>query len=330
MDRMKTTTALGCVGLLAMIAACGKGGDAGPAAGSAAPRVDPMAGAPIHLPTLKEPKGPMGTPHPQTKLTVTLDGKPVAMATALAWRDWNGGFRVTASSVPVSCADVTGDMRSLGETEVTFDVQGGRTLLPDGKEAVQVRSTYFGGSTHQETMPATGSGDGAADQPTTLDVDFAAEDTKGRKLAVKGTLDALGCAAPTHGTPPPMPPPMSATMTIAGVKLPIRGAFLSKIGDWPELKLTTGAETCKSVPYATPGDFEMTLTWFKPAPAVGQIQLGGVRLGQVSADQTFDKAKLVVTPGPAVTGEVTLAGEVKVAGYAVKLEGKVTAVECPK
>ncbi len=318
------------LGVLGLVAACGKGGDAGPAAGSAAPHADSVAGAPIHLPTMTAPTGPTGTPHPQTKLAVTLDGKPVAMATALAWRSWSGGFTLTASSVPVGCADVTGDMRSIGDSEVTFDVQGGRTLLPDGKEAVQVRSTYFGGSTHQETMPATGSGDGAADQPTTLDVDFAAEDTKGRKLTVKGTLDALGCPAPTHGTPPALPPEMPATLTIAGVKLPIRGAFLSKIGDWPELKLTTGREGCKQVPYATPGDFEITLTWFKPAPTVSQIQLGGVRLGQVTADQTFDKAKLVVTPGPPAAGEVTLAGDLKVAGYAVKLDGKVTAVECPK
>ena len=286
--------------------------------------------APTHLPALKGPKGPTGTPHPQTKLTVTLDGKPVAMATALAWRAWGGGFRLTASSVPVGCADVTGDMRALGDGEVTFDLEGARTLQPDGTEALQVRSTYFDGTTHQVSMPAAGSGDGAADQPTTIDVDFAAEDMKGRKLIVKGTVEALGCAAPVHGSPPPLPPELPATMTIAGVKRPIRGAFLSKIGDRPELKLTTGAEGCKQVPFETPGDFAVTLTWFKPLPAVSQIELGGARLGQVMADQTFDKAKLVVKPGPPVAGEVSLAGEVKAAGYTVKLDGKVTVVECAK
>src|SRR5437762_1258056 len=94
---------------------------------------------------LSKPKDrkPSGTPRPQPGLKVTVDGKPVEMATALAWKDRDGGVRVTASSVPVSCADVTGDMRSMYDNEVTFDVTMGMMLQPDGSVHPVVQSTYF-------------------------------------------------------------------------------------------------------------------------------------------------------------------------------------------
>src|SRR5579862_3687104 len=110
---------------------------------------------------------PTGTPRPQSKLTVTYDGKPVAMATALAWRRNDGSYEVTASSVPVGCGEVTGEMRAMYDGEVTFDVIAGANLGPDGKLQPVIRQWSFDASTHADTKLATGTGDGAPGQPTT-------------------------------------------------------------------------------------------------------------------------------------------------------------------
>ena len=327
---MKTRIVLACA---LTVAGCGKSSETTsepPRSGSA----DLLAALPIPKP--RPPKAPTGTPRPQGKLTVTLDGKPVAMATALAWRDWSGTIKITVSSVPVGCDEVTGDMRALHEGEVTFDVELARGLQPDGTLGLQQRSTWFAGSSHQETKPVAGTGDGTPGQPTTVDVDFASEDAGNhagarQQLVVKGTIDAVGCAVPARAGAPPMPPEMPATLDVAGKKLPIRGAFLSQIGDWPELRLTTGSEGCTQVAFAPPGELEITLTWMTAGkPTVGQVTLGGSVIGNIGGDQTFDKAKLVVTPGPPQAGEVTLHGDIKANGYPVKLDGKVTVVACPK
>jgi hypothetical protein len=134
---------------------------------------------------------PSGTPRPQSKLTVTLDGKPLAMATALAWPVPNsrGVIELTVSSVPLSCDDVTGKMRPYFPNETRFQVG-----IKDG----MLVTTGFGnhGQSDPHAVPTTG--DGTPGQPTTADVDFEIdnEETPAHHLTVKGTIDALGCPAP--------------------------------------------------------------------------------------------------------------------------------------
>jgi hypothetical protein len=276
---------------------------------------------------------PTGTPRPQSKLAVTLDGKPVTMQQALAWKDASGEVRVTVSSVPVGCDEVTASMRALHGDEITFDVRFAQLLQPDGKLAPTIRSTYYSGMTSQKDIAATATGDGTAGQPTTLDVEFqttgAAQPT--HELTVKGTIDALGCAAPAPSEPaPPLPPEMPATLEVAGKKLPIRGARLSMVGTWPQLELTTGGESCKHVPHEQESELRITLTWFdKAKPEVSQVSLAGTRIKNVM-DQTYDKKKITVKPTPPLAGEITLKADIKVMEYPVKLDGKVTAVACPK
>jgi hypothetical protein len=277
---------------------------------------------------------PTGTPRPQSKLTVTYDGKPVQMATALAWKRYDGSYEITASSVPVGCGEVTGEMRSLYNNEVTFDVIAGANLGPDGKLQPVIRQWSFDASTHADTKPATGTGDGAPGQSTTLDLDFTekgvAMSGPSHEITVKGTVDALGCDAPPKKAAPPLPPEQPATIEIAGKKLAVRGATYSMVGDWPSLELTTGGETCEHKMYEAASDFRISLTWFKKDdPNVSQVSLGGQLLPN-KMDQTFDKKKLTVKPVPSGPGEVELHGDIKVMDYPVKLDGKVTAVVCPK
>jgi hypothetical protein len=282
---------------------------------------------------LAKDREPTGTPHPQSKLTVSVDGKPVTMATALAWKR-NGQVRITASSVPVGCDEVTGDMRRLHDGEVTFDVTVADALAPDGTYKPTLQETYFEGNTRVQMRQAiAATGDGTPGQPVTAEVAFTAESAGGKKstIDVKGTIDALGCAvAPSKDPPPPLPPEMPATIEIAGKKLPIRFAKLDISRDWPSLDLYTGGEACKQVPFAQDSELHVSLTWFdKAKPDVSQIAISGSILND-AADQTFDKKKLTVTPMPLAPGELEIKGDVTVNGYPVKLDGKVTAVVCPK
>lgn len=280
----------------------------------------------------RKDRAPTGTPRPQKKITVTLDGKPVDLQQALAWKT-SEGIRVIGSSVPVGCDEVTGSMRSIHEGEVTFDVNLGSSLQPDGTLKTELKSTYFSGMTSQsglsEGVTAT-TGDAAPGSTFTADVDFKTSSAGKDKhdLVVKGTLDALGCEpAKSMDKAEPLPPEMPATIEIAGKKLPVRGAQISSSGDWVHLKLTTGAETCKT--WKT-GELSVEISWKSKTDAEPfQVSLGGTLLKQ-SADQTFDKKKLTVKPAPVVPGEIEINGDITVMKYPVKIAGKVTAVDCKK
>lgn len=279
----------------------------------------------------RKDRAPTGTARPQGKLKVTLDGKPVDMQQALAWKDADGGIRVTASSVPVGCDEVTGSMRRMHDGEVTFDVTFGKILSPDGSLASALKSTYYSGMTSQGSPdgPSVTTGDAAPKSTFTAEVDFKTRGAGADKheLVVKGTLDALACEPAKAKETPALPPEMPATIEVAGKKLPVRGAQISSSGSWVRLKLTTGPETCKS--WST-GEMSVEISWKDKADKEPfQVSLGGTLLKQ-SADQTFDKKKLTVKPTPIAPGEIEIAGDLEVMKYPVKLAGKVTAVECPK
>jgi hypothetical protein len=150
------------------------------------------------------------------------------------------------------------------------------------------------------------------------------------QFTAKGTVEAIGCTPNPAKDAVPLPAEMPATIEIAGKKLPIRSALFRKVGDWPEIELETGGETCKRKMGEMPSDFVVSLTWFKPdKPEVSQVSLGGTLLPNKS-DQTFDKKKLVVKPVPSGSGEIEIHGDLKVMDYPVKIDGKVTVTECPK
>lgn len=317
--------------VLALAAGC-KQKDAAPAGGGPATPPSPVSATPPAPRPPATPPGPRGTPRPQPKLTVTVDGKPVTMATALAWKDWDGTIKLTASTVPVACDEVTGEMRALHDGELTFAVTAAYGLQPDGSRKGEVRATYFSGMSSQRTAPAALTGDGTPGAPTTVDVDFTTRSMAfgkepAQELVVKGTIDALGCATRPRADLPPLPPPMDATIEVAGVKLPVRGARFGLSGGTRSLELFTGGEGCKQVAFQAPSELEVRFVWFDDKPEVRQLDLDGSLVGP-HADQTFDKKKVSVSPNPTAAGEFTVNVDAKIMGYPVKVTGKVTAVEC--
>jgi hypothetical protein len=315
-----------------VLSACGKKDDKPAAQGT--DEAEKVVKALDNIEAKHKNKKPTGTPHPQEKLTVTYDGKPLGIATALAFRRPDGTIDITASSVPLGCAEITGDMRTIYDGEVYFNVMTGQSLMPDGKMQPVIKQWSIGSTTTANLMPTTGTGDGSPGKSTTVDLDLTGKDSGMRgtphQITIKGTVDALGCEPPPAKEAVALPPEMPATIEIAGKKLPIRSAVFSMSGDWPSLELRTGGETCARKSGEKHSEFDVSLTWFKKGdPNVSQVSLGGEILPN-KMDQTFDKKKLVVKPTPSGPGEIEIHGDIKVMDYPVKIDGKVTAVVCAK
>jgi hypothetical protein len=323
--------------VMMMAAACGKGHkDAGVGSGVSV-AVGSGSGSGSAAAPVRKMRA--GVTRPQPKLTATFDGKPVTMTSALAVVKPDGKIVVSVSTDPLNCKDVVDNDRKTDDGEVTFDVTVVKGLQPDGSMQGVIVTKVFGVDNATDSTPTALNGDGTADKPTTVDVDFSIDDAKTppRKLVVKGTIDALGCAAPAEAAKPaaaPLPPEMPATIEIAGKKLPIRGAFYYP-NAWPVLKLTTGGETC-SYGGGTRGDLETDLDWTDPKKnpsAIGQIQISGALIDGGMGDRndkTFDKTKISVTPTPKGAGTATLKADIMIKQYPLKLDGKVTIVACPK
>jgi hypothetical protein len=276
-----------------------------------------------------KPHGPAGQPHPQDQLTVSVDGKPVKMATALAWKTAHGDIAIEVSSLPVSCDQVTGTMREIYPDEVSFRLAEARQIQPDGSYGLAITSASFDASTRSENVATTGSGDGREGAATTVAVDFDLEGTKHDKLVVKGTIDALGCEA--QMPPPPKKSPMEqpASITVAGKKQAIHNAMLRDVDVAPKLVLTSGGETCDRQPGEVVGNFMVELMWFdKTNPDVRQIELSGALVPTLN-DQTYDHKKITVTPAPPTQiGQIKLDADIVVDKYPVQLKGTVTPQLC--
>jgi hypothetical protein len=272
---------------------------------------------------------PDGTPRPQDKLTVAVDGKPVKMATALAWKTARGDIAIEVSSLPVSCDQVTGTMREIYPNEVSFRVSEARQIQPDGGYGLAITSAYFDATTQTENVATTGSGDGREGAQTTLDVDLELAGMKSGKLVVKGTIDALGCAAQMPPLPRKSPMEQPASITVAGKKQTIHNAMLRDVDVAPKLVLTSGGETCDRQPGEVVGNFMVELMWFdKTNPDVRQIELSGALLPTLN-DQTYDHKAITVTPAPPTQiGQIKIDADIVVNKYPVQLKGTVTPQIC--
>lgn len=274
---------------------------------------------------------PQAAPNPQTKLVATLDGKTVPMVTALAFPESGGRTTIEVSSVPLSCADLSGNGRALAKDEVTFSFSVGEYLHEDGKFGPALRSTYFGGMNQMLTTPLKSSGSAADGGPVSVELDFSTQSVGANKqaLAVKGTVEAKACPAKKpYGEPPKLPAAMPATLEIGGKSLPIRSAGIEKDGDRIKLHLSTGGDACPKASNVVRGELTSTVIFEANEEAkLRELRIWG-EIAPQALDQTVDAKKVVVTPKIAGAGSYELAIDEEVVKYSVKAKGKVEAVLC--
>lgn len=274
-------------------------------------------------PAAAAPKGPS---RPQKDLTVTVDGKPVEMITALAWKTPEGKTEIELSSVPLGCADVAGNGRAIADGEVTFGVSFKPMLEKDGTIVQHFGGAQFSGMNQMVSVPAKVTGDGAEGKSTTaeIEVEITSASKPERALVAKGKIDAIGCPAP-KGELPALPPPTDLVLEIAGKKFPVRSAAIIEEPDRTSFTLYTGGEDCKGSGTSGDAGFEVIFEKGKP----WQLAIRGAMVPQ-ALDQTFDKKKVTVKLPAKAPGDVELAVDTAVVGYPVKIKGKVAAQTCAR
>jgi hypothetical protein len=283
---------------------------------------------------------PAGTA--QTGVKMTVDGNAVGLVSAFAWKAPDGIVTVLGFNRPSSCKEATAGMREVKPGEESFTAAIVQTLQPDGSFQAQLASTSYSGNTRagNDVGTATVQGDVTPGQTTKIDLAFELDnhpwrdDEKQKHLKVEGTVEALGCEAPDRAKQlaTPTAEPQAASITVAGKKLPIAGAALEQKADGRTLVLATGPATCGGFASGD-GDLVAILRW-RDKDEVWQADLMGRWLGATThATQIFDAAKPTAepnkAPADAKTLDVVLGGGYTIDGYAVQLEGKVSAIVCP-
>lgn len=256
-------------------------------------------------------------PAPETKpvsgldqLKVTIDGKPVGMAKAYLKGLPAGRWQLYVTSAEATCKELMTNLFDSRPGAQTLLLNIGHRLAPDGTLATVVTDVFIRGS--GEVAP--GSSASVDGDKVTLAYRATGD---GHAYAVSGSLVAAHC-----GEPPKPLPPATATVTVAGVTLPLVAA----IGKGDDLVLSTGPKDCTpSTPWAevilerTGGAWHLSGEWF------GQtLQNSSLIDRKTGQPETKDLA--VTRSGTALA----LAGSGAIGGYPVALAGTIQAAECAR
>jgi hypothetical protein len=324
--RIATTvlfTVLGALGALgAAGAACGKADK--PAGGTAEPTPPatpavPAPGSGAHNPALD-------------KLVVTTDGKPVAMERAFIKRVSPDQWRVQVGDLEGSCEELLSGVTSRKPGATSFVASIGRRVRPDGSDTIVVTDFWSAGHpTDSATSTAAISGTADRGSQTFVALGKITDLDKTRKLEINGSFTAVGCgdqAAPIVGLPK-APHPSTATVTVAGKRLPIAGAIRS--GD--VIVITSGPRDCSppTVPAQViiehrAGRWELTGTWFaEPSTSTDNA------LGDEARTKELKLIAGAIGKGPdGPTVSLAIAGTGKLGDYPVTFDGTIEALDCPR
>lgn len=164
-------------------------------------------------------------------LHATVGGQPVAIRTALAVESAPGLVDVTlTTSATLRCRDARAAVLPTGPGETLVRLSLAQRLTPAGALEWRLISAWYDGTRGRAAQPMPGLAVDAA-VGRTFDLPIALQLASGRSpartVALQGTVVGVrGCgAAAPRGEPIPANP-QPATLTIAGAKLPLRGATL--------------------------------------------------------------------------------------------------------
>jgi hypothetical protein len=275
-------------------------------------------------PTVREPP-----PKPESgfdKVTVLVDGTAVAMTAAYIKRLAPDRFQVYLSSKGGSCNELLSNMfdgRDRTRVYVLADLTP--RLAADGTLQVEVSDLSM-------LTPAPGSKavvKGSADRGTKVDVtlDVRAVGAQ-RKVEVHGAFTAEGCGTDVPDTARSqmfLRHPSTATVTIAGTKLPLRSATVT--GD--DVALSTGPRNCDSSSWSAVivskerGFWGVGGTWLATEQRVTSDPDEASKALQIKRG-----AKGTSTDGRTV--QLQLSGAGKINDYPVVLDGAIEALDCPR
>jgi uncharacterized Zn-binding protein involved in type VI secretion len=240
------------------------------------------------------------------KLTVTVDGKPVAI---------NGAFikRTSPDAYTVNLGGSCEIEKNLG-----FNIM--KRVAPMGHETFAITDLWSREFDAKIPLPAK----------VKLDNNTVEIDVHGDKLSLVGSFAATACpdVVPTGMGVPKAAHPSKATILVAGKKVPVRGATVQvragvEATDLPNIVLSSSPRDCSGVELPAPlilertdGKWTLRGTWFE-TPIAGDDP-GTLTFSANSTTKTPDGNGLVLQ----------LSGKAKIGEYSVELFDTVEAVEC--
>ncbi len=264
-------------------------------------------------------------------LTVSVAGKRIPIDRAFIKRTSPDAYVLQLGHLQGSCEELMSGMAATKPGGTTFSLSLARQVQPTGHDKLVVTDFWSRSLPTKATLGGTAklSAEPAKGAFVTVElpkiVDIAAPRTDAT-VEVTGSVAALGCgdAVVTGLGVPKTTHKSSATITVAGKQLPIRGVILNP----PNIVISTGPKDCSAVTVAAPvvlervrGQWGLRGTWFAqpvqntalPDDATRELQFGAKGVG-TSLD------------GPVIELELTGAG--KIGDYPIKLEGIADAIEC--
>lgn len=281
-----------------------------------------------------KPAEPSPSPS-KASIAVSIAGKPVAVEHAFVKRQPTDGAYVVylADAGTPSCEELMTSVYLHRGERVLFSI--GKHLATDGTVTSEIVDLSRRGTTGTIApgSKAVVKGTAAAGEKVELSID-ADVDVEGEgKIAIHGSVTALGCGAQSYDAMdvPKAPHASTATVTLAGRELPLVGARRSG----GTLLLSTAPAACSpSTPLGAvmvehaDGYWKVRGLWLggdpswdDPAKRVPDTQPDG--------QQLTAKPGATGTSADGATLPLELSGVGKVGGYTIELHGAIEALDCP-
>jgi hypothetical protein len=260
------------------------------------------------------------------KLVVTVNGKAVAMQRAFVKRVSADQYRLQVGDLEGSCDELLSGVTNAKPGATSFVATLAKHLAPDGVESMVITDFWSAGHPTKAALGGLAKLTGTPTKTATVEIELPkiTDVDSGKTIIVSGPLTATGCGdQPDTGVGVPKGQHVSAAyVTIAGRKLELRGAILRG----SDVLLSASPKDCSAVTPFAPvviqhenGKWEISGTWIGEQKTASTDTMKGAKFAVGAAAKTGD--------GPTVA--LALSGAGSIAGYPLKFEGTIEALDCP-
>lgn len=279
---------------------------------------------------------------PEGPFAIVVDDSPMEFPYAWVTSDGGRAFRLVLGNMPIECKDVTKSSWSVREGEKRIQLRFSPWVLPSGAldwHLVEVVADAFSESTDKgraDVEVVDASVDGITK------VRFALE--RGPRPAARpgfesplrdstfrggGLVTAKGCGVYRASDVAPRPQPLVAT--VGAENVPIQGATIRRQNGRLELRLQNLPLDCKDS--GRPGDLAVEIDLEVDGKTVVGSSVRGdlLRVQGGVASRSLPNYRVEMLAPFVGSGEpldAEIHGTVDVAGVPVKLEGRVSAIQC--
>jgi hypothetical protein len=262
-------------------------------------------------------------------LAIAVDGKPVAIRSILAHSQGGRALQLSFSTHQLSCQDLRRRGTLLEPDETAFDITLAERLAPDGKQAWAITRVRLGMTSRQGNL---GEATVSADDPhktVQATVKLALLNPPGRagggtprSLQLGGEVTAVGCGLMTGFQTSDARFQKELRVDVAGARIPIHGATLTKSPKGIVLQLSSEPHNCSIGPVGA--DLAIALTLNAEREAVTEAKLSGYGLPGALRSAAGDEgiaARLSTDSDGGDDTTVQLGGAVTAGSYRLEVNG---------